>query len=86
MKKKNYTFRSMHREREYGFFWYSAVWSVLRPVLVIVCALLIVMGVLATVGNHLYEEYVAPVNTQDTSEVVFEVTSGQSLSRVAANL
>lgn len=83
---KDYTFRSMYREREYSFSWYSVLWSVLRPILVGVCALLITAGVIAAVWNHIYTDYFAPVDSSDDTEVIFQITSGQSLTRVANNL
>ncbi len=33
-KKRNYTYQSMRDEREFGPYWYSGVWTILRPVLV----------------------------------------------------
>ncbi len=83
---KEYTYRSIRDERQYGFFWYSALWRVLRPILVLVTVLVLVTGICITVWNKLYGEFAAPADTQDPSEYTFEITSGQSLNRVAANL
>ena len=83
---KDYTYRSMRKEREYGLYWYSGLWHVLRPVLVGVTVLIIVTGLCVTGWNKLYGELLAPVDPGDPETVVFEITSGQSLSRVAANL
>ena len=85
-KKRNYTYRSMRDERQYGFYWYSGLWRVLRPVLVVTCALVVVIGLLSTAWNKVYGEYLAPVDTQSAQNVAFQVESGQSLSRVAGNL
>lgn len=85
-KKRNYTYRSMRDEREYGFYWYSALWQVLRPILVVAGALVVVIGLLMGAWNKVYGEYLAPVDTADTTPVAFEVASGQSLTRVATNL
>ena len=84
--RKDYTYRSIRKEREYGLYWYSGLWTVLRPVLVALTVLVIVTGILMTAWNKLYGEFAAPVDLQDPQEVTFEVTSGQSLNRVAANL
>jgi UPF0755 protein len=85
-KDKNYTYRSMRDEREYGLYWYSGLWHILRPVLVGLTVLVLVIGIGMTVWNKLYGEFAAPVDEQDPSEYTFEITSGQSLNRVSANL
>lgn len=72
--------------REYGFYWYSGLWRVLRPMLVVACSLLLVFGILVTLYQKIDEEYISPVDPADPSEITFSITSGQSLSRVAANL
>ena len=84
--KKDYTYRSMRREREYGLYWYSGLWQVMRPILIAVTVAVIVGGVCLTGWNKLYQSFIAPVNPEDTETVTFEITSGQSLSRVASNL
>jgi UPF0755 protein len=83
---KEYTYRSIRDERQYSFSWYNGLWKVLRPVLVTVTVLVLVTGICMTVWNKLYGEFAAPVDTQDDTEYVFEITSGQSLNRVSANL
>ena len=83
---KEYTYRSVRDERRYGFFWYSALWGVLRPVLVGLTVLVLVTGICITVWNKLYGEFAAPVDTADPAGYEFEITSGQSLNRVSANL
>lgn len=84
--RKDYTYRSMRDEREYGPFWYSGVWKVLRPVLVAVTVFVIIAGLLVTGWNRIYGAFLAPVETDSTEEVPFEISSGQSLTRVANNL
>ena len=83
---KDYTYRSVRDERQYGVFWYSALWGILRPVLVGMTVLVLVAGICMTVWNKLYGEFAAPVDTEDASAYEFEITSGQSLNRVSANL
>ena len=83
---KDYTYRSIRDERRYGVTWYSTLWGILRPVLVAVTVLVVVTGICMTVWNLLYGEFAAPVDAADASEVAFEITSGQSLNRVASNL
>ena len=83
---KDYTYRSIRDERQYGFFWYSGLWKILRPVLVTIAVMVLVAGICMTVWNKLYGEFAAPVDTQDSSEYAFEITSGESLNRVSSNL
>ena len=83
---KEYTYRSIRDERKYGFYWYSALWKVLRPILVALTVFVVVAGICITVWNNLYGKFAAPVDTEDASEYTFEITSGQSLNRVASNL
>ncbi len=84
--KKDYTYRSLRDEREYGFYWYSGLWRVLRPLLVGAAVAVIVIGLLFTLWNRIYQDYLGPADAADPTEVAFEVVSGQSLTRVANNL
>lgn len=81
-----YTYRSSHQEREYGLYWYSGLWRILRPVLVGLAVIALVTGVCATVWNRIYQRYAAPVDPGDSAPVVFQVASGSSLTRVARDL
>ncbi len=85
-KKKDYTYRSMRDEREYGPYWYSALWRLIRPVLVMAGALIVVIGLLWGAWNAVYDTFLAPADTQSQQEIGFTVESGQSLTRVANNL
>jgi UPF0755 protein len=73
-------------ERQYGFYWYSALWRVLREVLILVAALVLVFGLLSGVYNGIEENYFSAVDAADNTEFAFSVESGQSLTRVATNL
>ena len=85
-KDKNYTYRSMRDEREYGLYWYSGLWHILRPVLVGLTVLVLVIGIGMTVWNKMYGSFLEPVDPADEAEYTFEIQSGQSLNRVASNL
>ncbi len=85
-KERKYTYRDMEKEREYGLYWYSGLWSILRPILVGLTVLVLVIGIGMTVWGKLYGEFLAPVDQQDTQEYTFEISSGESLNRVATNL
>ena len=83
---KDVTYRSIYRERQYGGYWYSGIWQVLRPVLVGLTVAVIVLGLLTSLWNKLYEEYAGPMDPADGEEIPFSIESGQSLTRVANNL
>ncbi len=86
MKKRPDTYRSVRDEREYGPYWYSVLWRCIRPFLVAVGSLLVVVGILSTVWNSVYDAYLAPMGEPGQPSVSFTVESGQSLTRVANNL
>lgn len=83
---KDYTYRSMRDEREYGAYWYSGLWKLLRPVLMGLAVTVIVVGLLSTAWGKVYHEFLAPMDEQNTAPVTFQVEGGQSLSRVSRNL
>ena len=85
-KKQDYDHEKLRDEREYGFYWYSGLWNILRPALVVLAALLLVFGVVSTIYGKVDEKYLSAVDLNDPSEVAFSVASGQSLTRVSNNL
>ena len=86
MRKHNDTYQSVRDERQYGPYWYSLLWRIIRPVLVLAGSLLVVAGIISSIWNAVYEEYLAPADTANHQEIAFNVESGQSLTRVANNL
>ena len=42
-KQREYTPESLREEREYGMFWYSWLWNILRPLALALCVLLVVV-------------------------------------------
>ncbi len=85
-RQKEYDHETLRDERKYGFYWYSGLWRVLRPVLVTLAAGLIVFGLLSTAYRAVDNAFLSPVDGADTAEVPFTVESGQSLTRVSNNL
>ncbi len=89
MKKRegiDYTHDSLVEEREYGLFWYSWLWNLLRPVLIFACSLLLLVGLLSYGWGQFSAVFIDPVNREDQTPVTFTVASGDSLTRVANNL
>ena len=81
-----YTQKTLRRDREYGFYWYSALWRVLRPVLVFLCALVIVAGVVFTGVNLVNEHFFMAVEPGNTDRVDFAIDSGSSITSIGTNL
>lgn len=85
-KTKRYTRESVKKDREYGLFWYDWLWHILRPVLSILCALLVVIGIAATAWNKVYGSFLAPVDSKDASTYAFKISSGESVTTIGKNL
>ena len=83
---REYDHESLRDEREYGFFWFSGFWNILRPALVILAALVLVFGLLATVYGIIDNHFLSPVDALDETEIPFNVPSGTSLTKVSNSL
>ena len=83
---RDYTPEELREERRYGLFWYSWLWSLLRPLLLALCVFIVVAGVVMAGWNWVNRNYLAPVNAEDSTEIAFTVASGSSLTKVANNL
>ena len=83
---KEYTQESLRKEREYGLFWYSWLWHLLRPLMLGLCVAVVVTGVVMATVNWVDRTFFAPVDEKNTQQVTFVVASGNSLTRVANNL
>ncbi len=84
--KKDYTHQSLRDEREYGLYWYSGLWHMLRPILIVVISLVAVVGISMAGWNWVYSHYLAPVDITNTAPISFTVENGNSLTKVATNL
>lgn len=82
----DYDYEALRDEREYGLYWYSGLWNILRPILIGVGALLLVFGLVSTAWNSINDAFISPVDPEDSTEIAFTVSSGSSLSRVSKNL
>ena len=71
-----YDQQTLREEREYGVFWYAWLWRILRPVLIFLCAVLIVIGLVTTGWNKINEAFFMPVDPNDTQTVRFTIESG----------
>ena len=84
--RRNVTYKSLYKEREYGFFVYSGIWQAARAVLIGLTVVVVLIGLGYGIWRSVYDEFLAPVNSDEVSEIEFQVESGQSLTRVASNL
>lgn len=83
---QNYSPEELIEEREYGLYWYSWLWTILRPVLIFACSALLLVGLISFVWGQFSAVMIDPVDPQDQTPITFEIQSGDSLTRVANNL
>lgn len=83
---RDYDHETLRDEREYGFYWYSGLWRILRPALVFIASLMIVFGVVSAIWQAVDDAFLSPVDPADETEISFSVESGNSLTRVSNNL
>lgn len=83
---KFYNSQTLHKEREYGFYWYSGLWKLIRPLLIFSIALVICAGIVVSGWNKIYEEFLMPVDPSDSTEVTFRIKSGTSVTKISSNL
>ena len=83
---ESYNLKTLHEDREYGFYWYSWLWHVLRPVLVFLCSLLIVLGGVTLAWNKIDEKFLMPVDPTSSEAVSFTIDSGESISTIGKRL
>lgn len=81
-----YDYETLKKEREYGFYWYSPIWRVLRTFLILFISIILSFGLLSLIYKKFHSEYISPVNLDDNTEINFTVESGSSLSKVSKNL
>lgn len=83
---QKYDEKTLRKEREYGLFWYSWLWRFLRPVAVFLCATLIIIGLVSTAWDKVYEKFLMPVSVESTDVVRFTIESGTSITKIGQNL
>ena len=84
--KQRITREQTRKEREFGPYWYSALWKLVRPFLVWTCAGLLALGILTSAWRSVRHRYFDAADAGNREAVSFTVTSGASLSRVAGDL
>ena len=59
----------MRDEREYGLYWYSGQWNILRPILIACATLVVVIGLIYTGWTKIYDGFLSPMEPGSTEEV-----------------
>ncbi len=85
-KGRRYTEKALYSERSKGFYWYSALWKIFRPVMVFLCALAIVVGLVSSGWRKVYEDFFSPVDSTALETETFVIESGSSVTTVGRNL
>ena len=83
---KFYNSQTLHKEREYGFYWYSGLWKLVRPLLIFTISLVICAGVIVSGWNMVYEEFLMPIAPDDNTEVTFRIKYGSSVTAISNSL
>ena len=83
---ESYSKRTLHDEREYGFFWYEWLWKILRPVVIFLCSLLIVIGLVTFLWKEVKFRFLEPVEPGSNESVTFVIESGDSITKIGDNL
>ena len=81
-----YNQKTLRRDREYGFFWYSWLWQILRPVMVFLCSVIVVLGIVASGWQIVNNQFFTPVNPDDTVVREFVIEKGSSITTIGNKL
>lgn len=81
-----YTQRTLHRDREFGFYWYAWLWKALRPLLVLLCSLVVVLGIFAMGWTMVNERLLMAVQPGSADTVDFVIERGDPVTAIAGNL
>ena len=81
-----YNQKTLRRDREYGFYWYSWLWKIFRPAMVLLCSVVIVLGIVATGWKAVNDNFFLATAPGDQTSVDFVVNRGDSVSTIGKNL
>lgn len=83
---ETYSHNSIHEDREYGFFWYEWLWKIARPIMVFLCALLIIIGLVSMVWQKVDMMLFEPVDPGSGDTVQFTIENGATITKIGQNL
>ena len=84
--RKFYNQKTLHKEREYGFYWYSWLWKILRPVLIFTISAIITLGIFVNAWLSIYDHFLKPMDPDNEATVPFVIERGSSVTAIARNL
>jgi UPF0755 protein len=83
---EKYSISALHEDREYGMYWYAWLWKLVRPVLIFLCAVLMVTGIVKVGYDRVYNAFFAPVQADNAEMVNFQIDSGETVTRIGERL
>ena len=84
--RKFYNARTLIREREYGFYWYDALWRLVRPVMIFLVSLMITAGIFVSGWMRVYDNFLKPADPEDRATRTFVVNNGDYVNTIANHL
>ncbi len=84
--RKFYNQKTLHREREYGFYWYSWLWKLIRPALIFLISAIITVGVFINGWFVVYDNFLKPMDPDAKATVPFVIKKGATVTQIARNL
>lgn len=84
--RKFYNQKTLHKEREYGFYWYSWLWKIIRPLLIFAISAIITLGLFVNGWYAIYDHFLKPMNPDDKATVPFVINRGDYVNKIANNL
>jgi len=83
---EKYSIQALHEDREYGMYWYAWLWKIVRPVLIFLCAVLMVTGIVKLGYDRVYNAFFAPVERDNAEVVNFQIDSGETVTQIGERL
>ena len=84
--RKFYNQKTLHKEREYGFYWYSWLWKIIRPLLIFGISAIITLGLFVNGWYALYDHFLKPMDPEDQATVPFVIERGDYVNTIANHL
>ena len=83
---EKYSISALHEDREYGMYWYAWLWKIVRPLLIFLCAVLMVTGIVKVGYDRVYNAFFAPVQGDNAEMVTFQIDNGETVTQIGERL
>ncbi len=83
---EKYSISALHEDREYGMYWYAWLWKIVRPLLIFLCAVLMVTGIVKVGYDRIYNALFAPVEGDNAEMVTFQIDKGETVTQIGERL